>query len=294
MRHGPSRTSSLVAFQRALADGGIGELPDFADPTALPLLPAGWRLAARALIRLGAGRPEAFRRYVERAQDLVPLRTRVIDGAWHDAQAGGIRQLVLLGAGLDGRAFRLDDLGDSSVFEVDHPATQAHKRARAAALAGRARRHAFVPVDFEREGLEGPLARAGHDAGRPTCWIWEGVTPYLTRAAQEATLSGIAARSSEGSRLVIEYIEPVRTAALAGTRVLVRLFGEPFVGMIFRDEMAARLRAHAFELVEDTGPSEWRRRSGLPDRGLAPLPERIAVAVAVAGTAPLRNAGASA
>src|SRR5215470_20393462 len=91
-------------------------------------------LAIRRRLCSWARRPEGRQRMLERARgrmDLVALRTRFFDDAWHTAHAAGTRQLVLLGAGLDGRAFRLDDISDSILFEVDHPSTQSVKRERA-------------------------------------------------------------------------------------------------------------------------------------------------------------------
>jgi methyltransferase (TIGR00027 family) len=246
-------------MMRALAHAGVTEVRDFSDPTALPLLPFGWRLFARWSSRL-AGQPERLEKVFGRASgsiDVVPLRTRVLDEAWHAARAAGTRQLVLLGAGLDGRAFRLDDLADVAVFEVDHPGTQALKRARARALVSRAARHTYVPVDFEREELDVALAAAGQDASRPTFWIWEGVTPYLTADAQRATLAAVARRSVPGSELAMEYIEP---GGHEEQERLPRLLGEPWIGLETRAEASARVAEAGFTATEDTGMAEWRAR----------------------------------
>ena len=128
--------------------------------------------------------------------DHVSLRTAAIDDSVSASVAAGCEQLVILGAGLDGRAWRLEALRDVEVFEVDHPATQAEKRRRVARLAPRAREVRFVAVDFERQRLADRLAAAGHDATRATCWIWEGVTPYLVAPAIESTLHDIGDRSA--------------------------------------------------------------------------------------------------
>jgi methyltransferase (TIGR00027 family) len=245
---------------RALAHAGVTEVRDFSDPTALPLLPIGWRLIARWAERGLAGKPEKLERLMARSRgsfDIVALRTRLLDEAWHAARAAGVRQLVLLGAGLDGRAFRLDDLADVVVFEVDHPATQALKRARAQSLVSRAAKHTYVPVDFERSELDVALMRAGQDASRPTFWIWEGVSPYLTAEAQRATLAVLARRSAPGSGLAMEYIEPGGHEELER---LPRLLGEPWIGLVTRDEAAARLAEAGFQPVDDTGMAEWRAR----------------------------------
>jgi methyltransferase (TIGR00027 family) len=281
----PSQTSSLVAMLRALAHEGLTEVRDFKDPTAFVMLPPVWQLFARLILR--RMKNPRFRECVfgERSSgrsDLVPLRTRVFDDGWHSARAAGIHQLVLLGAGLDGRAFRLDDIGDSTVFEVDHPSTQQLKRERVARLTPKAGRHVYVPVDFEKDKLADGLERAGHGRGQQTFWIWEGVTPYLTRAAQRATLAAIAERSAAGSRLAMTYVEPAAAkdkGHVVRMAVVVRLFGEPFLGFMTRQEAADLIGNARFRVLEDSDARDWRRRySTKPDRRADAYRERIVVA----------------
>jgi methyltransferase (TIGR00027 family) len=289
----PSQTSSLVALLRALADAGLTEVSGFKDATALPLLPPLWRVAFEYL--RWRGRKDAFRQRLlgeksSGAFDVVALRTRVLDEAWHAAHALKTRQLVLLGAGLDGRAFRLQDVRDSAVFEVDHPFTQRQKRERARALSFLAQRHVYVPVNFETDSLEEALKAAGQASDVPTFWIWEGVTPYLTHKAQEATLSAIARRSAPGSRLAMTYTEPTKpgtaSATVRRTAKMVRWFGEPFLGLLRQKEASALLGASGFRLLEDTGPEAWRKRyARRPEGPAGPLLQRIAVAEVVHGVA---------
>jgi methyltransferase (TIGR00027 family) len=208
------------------------------------------------------------------------LRTRALDEAWHTAHASGTRQLVLLGAGLDGRAFRLNDIADSTVIEVDHPATQQLKKRRVKHLVSRARRHALVPVDFERDRLSDALHLVKQLKQVPTFWLWEGVTPYLTRQAQQATIEAVAECSVAGSRLAMTYIEPWAKPSQRNhrTAITVRLLGEPFIGLMTRDEAADLLRRSRFRVIEDSDPQDWRRNySRNPNRGLDTLRERIVV-----------------
>jgi methyltransferase (TIGR00027 family) len=282
----PSGTSSLVTLLRALAHEGLTEVRDFKDPTAFTMLPPLWRLVCQFTLRR-ARRPGFRQRLFNEKSggksDIVPLRTRVLDDAWHDARARGTRQLVLLGAGLDGRAFRLDDIGDSTVFEVDHPSTQRLKRKRARRLTSRAQRHLYVPVDFERDKLVDALAASGHRTDAPTFWIWEGVTAYLTRQAQRATVEAIAERSAPGSRLAMTYVEPAEshqdTRSIVRVAMVVRVFGEPFLGLMTRAEAAELLMRSGFRLLEDSGAPEWRRRySDNPNPRPDTFPERIVIA----------------
>jgi methyltransferase (TIGR00027 family) len=255
MREGrPSLTAAAVAWARA-----IGSEASPPDPTAAAFV-------SKAVDRI-VRRAPAPARLLSRVCSLglvdhVNLRTRAIDRAVRTAVTDGCLQLVVLGAGLDGRAWRLDGLDDVAVYEVDHPSTQVLKQSRAVGVERRAARIVFVPVDFERQALRDELARAGHDAVRRTVWIWEGVTPYLPRAAIEATLADVAARSAAGSRLAMTYASPpivplgwsplVRTAETA-----FALLGEPIRCVLRPDETERLLGASGFELLTDTDSSQW-------------------------------------
>jgi methyltransferase (TIGR00027 family) len=269
-------------MMRALADAGVTEVRDFRDPTAMHLLPLPWRLLTKvSLSRLSAPSARRNHRYFKDGRfDLIALRTRVFDDAWARAHASGTRQLILLGAGLDGRAFRLPDLQDVSVFEVDHPDTQALKRERAKGLHVVAQRHCYVPLDFEHDSLEGALFAQGLRSREPSFWIWEGVTPYLTRPAQEKTLEAVVKCMAKGSGVALTYVEPEASKGeLAGVRRLVSLLGEPFVGLLTRKQIAELLTSVGLSTLEDTGLEEWRARY-TDDGGQRPsgFTERIAVA----------------
>ncbi|MFI1912748.1 class I SAM-dependent methyltransferase [Nocardia sp. NPDC020380] len=201
-----SRTAVLVCQARAVADGRMA-VGRFSDPIALQLLePDEQRLVDE--VRAGA-RPKSFGPRMEyemlsTTAEVLAARTVAIDDAVRER---GAPQLVILGAGLDARAWRMPELAEVTVFEVDHPASQAVKHVRmgerTALTAVR-----FVPVDFGKDVLGAALAAAGHDETRPTTWIWEGVVPYLTSGEVAATIAEIARRSAPGSRLIITYPTP--------------------------------------------------------------------------------------
>jgi methyltransferase (TIGR00027 family) len=253
-----SRTAMMVAYMRALADAGVSHVPGFRDPTARVYLNEKWsRRLAKVETQLREGRKSTALTISRAASDMMALRSSVIDDAVRAALGRGIDQLVILGAGLDGRAWRLDELAGVRVFEVDHPATQAFKRAHLAALPPPVADVEFVTVDFGRDSLDAALARGGHDASRPTCWIWEGVVMYLTRENVRATLREVAARSAVGSELIVNY-HTVRRRGLV--RWVLRLAGEPDRSAFSPEEMAEDLRAAGFEPVEDSGAADWAAR----------------------------------
>jgi methyltransferase (TIGR00027 family) len=253
----PSRTAHFVAHGRALADLGISHIPDFHDPTARVFLSQkGKRSLAKT--EQAARRGKGITLEMARAMaDMIALRTTAIDTAVRDAIAGGAKQLVILGAGYDGRAWRMPELAGVKVFEVDHPATQADKRKHLAELPPATGVVSFVPTNFEKEPLDAVLARAGHDRSSPTCWIWEGVVMYLTRDVMRATLADVAARSAPGSTLIVNYHTLHRRLF---ARLMFRLIGEPQISAWSPEEMAADLRAAGFTVREDSSIADWNVR----------------------------------
>jgi methyltransferase (TIGR00027 family) len=237
------------------------------------LRPGPLGAALRGLVRLKAGGLAGH----------VELRTGLIDEAVREAVAEGLGQTVVLGAGLDARAWRMAELSAVDVIEVDHPATQAFKRARVEGLPHTARSVAFAPVDFERASLRDGLLGAGHHPDRATLWVWEGVTPYLQPAAIDHTLDVLAAASAPGSRLVLSYCEPSTVAwrLLAPlARLALRWVGEPLLGLISRDQMTQKLQARGFRILRDELPAAAGPRFGVRRwRGPFGPEERVAVAV---------------
>jgi methyltransferase (TIGR00027 family) len=282
MREGwPSLTALAVAVAR-----GIGTAPDHTDPVAAELVPPP---LGRALRWVGRPTTPPVVRHVLRVAsvglvDHVSLRRAAIDEALARALDAGARQLVVLGAGLDGRAWRLPALREVTVLEVDHPATQAGKQRRVAGRPPLAADVRFVAVDFERDALGPRLSEHGHDPAVPTAWIWEGVTPYLHPAAIEATLAVVGARSAVGSRLLVSYavpkLVPWDVPGLPGLTVAAfAALGEPLRGAMSTAALATRLAAHGLRVLEDTSNREWARRHAGSAR-LATLfsAERLAVA----------------
>ncbi|MCL9797044.1 class I SAM-dependent methyltransferase, partial [Frankia sp. AgKG'84/4] len=258
---GASRTAVLVCQGRAVAHGRLAP-GRFDDPTAFALL----RPEERAVVEevragampAGVGPRLAFE-MVRSCGDVMAPRTITIDdavretllraplrtgpaGASPNADPPGAgsaderpdAQVVILGAGLDGRVWRMPELAGRRVFEVDHPASQRDKAQRAEALAAPPRpltvasstplsAPTYVPVDFSRDDLDAALAAAGHRRRAPTVWIWEGVVPYLTRGQVLATLGVVGRRSAPGSRLVLHYHPP--TAGFALGRLAAGLLG---------------------------------------------------------------------
>jgi len=243
-----SQTAVMVCAARAAAHGRT-DVAAFADPTALALLPED---ARERVERFRSGvlprslRERVHNAFLEKQSKMMVARTVSIDGAIRTAASS---QVVILGAGLDGRAWRMAELADVTVFEVDHPDSQREKRTRGASLEQAARDVCFVPVDFTCDRLDDALASAGQDPTRQTTWVWEGVVMYLERADIEATLRVIEARSAPGSRLVVVYQSPSIIRQTAG--FFLRWVGEPFRSSFTADQMRALLAGFGFAIVQD-------------------------------------------
>ncbi|MDQ3756657.1 MAG: SAM-dependent methyltransferase [Actinomycetota bacterium] len=161
-------------------------------------------------------------------------RTRFFDQAVVDAIRAGIDQLVLIGAGYDGRAFRYRTPA-TRWFEVDHPATQADKRARLAAIGVDCSHVAFVPCDLAADDVGPALAAAGHDPSRSTLFLAEAVFPYLPVAAIERVLRATSERRGPSGRLAVELgLVPhdLRSRLNVGAlRTMTSLLGERILTM---------------------------------------------------------------
>jgi|WetSurMetagenome_2_1015567.scaffolds.fasta_scaffold36402_4 methyltransferase (TIGR00027 family) len=266
----PSRTALGAAKHRAahqlLEQGRI-----FSDPLAVRILgldPGAIAEEARA---------DPSRRGLRL---FIAARAEFTEAALKAAvEQRGVRQLVVLGAGLDTFAYR-NPFAALKVFEVDHPATQAWKRRRLleagidipSALA-------FAPVDFEREDLMERLRAVGFDPGARAYFSWLGVAPYLTRRSVLETLRAIGG-SPGGGEVVFDYsdppetLDPERLAAHGRLAERVAAAGEPLLTHFEQDELAGELRLLGFSELEDLGPAGLLgrylgpgRTSAIQDRG---------------------------
>ena len=194
-------------------------------------------------------------------------RTRYIDDVLRDALRMGLDQVVILGAGFDTRPYRIQGMESASVFEVDHPSTQARKWKGVRDAIGVAPPNVtFVPIDFDREGLEDALPRAGFSAGVRTLFVWEGVTQYISSAAVDTTLGFISRTAGEKSSLIFTYI---REGIVGGSdrspmderlMSLARKAGAPWVFGIDPAAVEDFLAKRGFTLVEEIGAEEYRTR----------------------------------
>jgi len=246
----PSRTAFAAAAHRAahqLLEGGAV----FTDHLAARILGD----AAQPLVAEIGLRPDGpgMRRF-------IAARHRVAEDAVADAVARGLRQVVILGAGLDTFAYRHAHGGALRVFEVDYPATGAWKQARLAEAGIPIPANVtYAGIDFERDRLVDRLQTAGFDASQPSFFMWLGVVPYLTDEAITVTLAAIAALPA-GAELVFDYGDPIALLppgireALAARAAQVAEVGEAWLSSFDPPLLHERLRQAGFTVIADLGP----------------------------------------
>jgi methyltransferase (TIGR00027 family) len=270
----PSRTAQATANLRA-AHQLLDQPKIFDDALALRIIGAQAEAAVRA--NLGRSSIATFRPF-------VAVRSRYAEDELGRAIQRGVRQYVVLGAGLDTFAYRNPyPVSRLRVFEVDHPATQVWKRARLQE-AGIAIPESltFAAIDFETQTLAGGLGQAGFKADEPAFFSMLGVIVYLTRDAALSTLRFVASLPV-GTEIVFDYAVSPSALGESDRRVhedtsrVVAARGEPWLSYFAPPALAADLRAAGFAHVEDLGPDEIQERyfkgrtDGLRVNGLARL-----------------------
>jgi methyltransferase (TIGR00027 family) len=187
----------------------------------------------------------------------MACRTRAIDDAVNEAVAGGAVQAVILGAGLDTRAYRLPALGRIPVWELDLGEVQRLKRAALAAVLGASvPTVTYVPIDFADSPIADALAAAGFDAARPSVLIWEGVSQYLSRSEADGT-TRFAGALAAGSRLVFTYVPQAVIDSPRHAKTVSRMRWRTGYDQA---TLRTHLGAQGLDLVDDLGADDYRAR----------------------------------
>jgi methyltransferase (TIGR00027 family) len=192
-------------------------------------------------------------------------RTRLIDEAVQAGISAGIAQLVILGAGLDTRPYRLPGMERIKVFEVDLALVQDEKKARLQKLLGRLPENVvFIPIDFDTQALDEALSGSTFDPSKPAIFIWEGVTQYLTEGAVRQTLSSVG-RSAPGSILVFTYVLKSiieRRSDIQGADEMLDTVARqsPWIFGLETAGVSEYLQAFALTLISDQGQREYQEK----------------------------------
>lgn len=261
----PSVTARIVCAAR-----GVGVSAGLRDASARTLS-SGWVASALGWFDKPSAVSGALRLALRALSlgiiDHNTVRMAVVDQYVRDWVGGGCEQLVILGAGLDARAFRMPELARVDVFEVDHALSQQWKQERAQRLLRRSKSLSFAVADFCREDLKAALIHAGFEPELRTAWVCEGVAAYLDVASIGRLLKTVSHLSAPGSRLALSYVAPAaKTNRDAGTSKdglaarLAAQLGEPARGWLDADGMNQLVQDAGLTLQEDIAWQQWVER----------------------------------
>lgn len=264
-RKGSSKMAELIALHR-VAESALpeGERVCY-DPYAVHFVDPEILEFARKNPEKTKAMREHYERLFPGLGSSIRARVRYFDDFVKAATDDGLEQLVILGAGYDTRAYRIEGLkGNVKVFEVDHPGTQSLKKKKIEKIFGRLPDHVvYVPVDFETEGLGRKLLVNGYDKSKKTLFLMEGLVMYIPPKAVDETLSFIVNNSAKGSAVLFDYF---LQSVVDGTceigknmRDFAAQQGEPFLFGIKEGMVEAFLIKRGFSQVQNVTSEDYKR-----------------------------------
>jgi methyltransferase (TIGR00027 family) len=270
-----SRTALGAAVCRLIEQYQPKETRLFNDPVAKELVGAPIRvmLQVAGMRKLTINQTDGVAPGIFGAQI---CRTRYIDDAVQAALSQGIGQMVILGAGLDTRPYRLAGLEHVKVFEVDLPAVQNDKKKKLQKYFGRMPEHVtFIPIDFDTQTLEAVFSGIDFDHFKPAVFIWEGVTQYITEEAVQQTLAFVG-KSAPGSLLLFTYVLKSiieRRSDIPGANHMMEVVSQqsPWIFGLEPSNIPAYLKPFHLTLIANVGNADYQ------EKYLKPLGRNLAV-----------------
>jgi methyltransferase (TIGR00027 family) len=195
---------------------------------------------------------------------LIRLRVRYFDDFLKKSLKEGLEQLVILGAGYDTRAYRIEGLKENvKVFEVDHPHTQHFKIEKIREIFGFTPEHVtYVPADLETQTLNQSLFSAGYNRSKKTLFLMEGLICYLTPETVDGILSFIVENSGKGSIVLFDYHEEsVVNGTCEEGRILQKYFeqvGESFKFGIEEGKIEEFLLKRGFSDITNVSSEDYK------------------------------------
>jgi len=268
-----SRTAQYMAFFRALETKRFNDGKLFSDPYAIHFLDTGLRMAVKfsnvPLFNLYL--KNKIKKKIPGAYSSGLARTKYIDELLCSTINNGVHQVIILGAGFDTRASRLEFLRTIPVIEIDHPNTSNYKIETFKKRIGHLPQNVtYCQIDFNIESLEELAEQNSFDFTKPTTIIWEGVTNYLTTDAIDKTFSFIS-KFPKGSFVIFTYVHKKvldTPSIFFGAEKLLKdleSIEERWTFGFLPDELPNYLSNYGWTLIEDLGATEYRQRY-LPER----------------------------
>ena len=284
------QTGLGAAFSRAVVMLYPKEKRLFEDPYAEKVLSPFYKFFL-FLMR----NPKRFNSLMKWREKVTPgvmgwlfCRFRYIDDVLKDSIVKKeVETVVNLGAGMDCRAYYIPDIESIRYFEVDHPSVIKKKKVKIEKILGKLPDHViFVPVDFEKQSLDTELKKAGYNLTSKTLFIWEGVTQYISKKANDSSLKYVA-QAAPGSKIVFTYILKIFIEGKNihdGIKTMyknMRKKNNPlWIFGLEPADMGNYLSKYSLPLIEDIGSEEMNERyMKLVDLGLSVFEiERMALA----------------
>lgn len=265
-RKGPSKMAELIALHRvaeSMLPEGVRICYDpyavhFVDPETLEFA------------RKNPEKTKAMREHLERLfpglASSIRARVRYFDDFVKTSVDEGLEQLIILGAGYDTRAYRIEGLNKIKVFEVDHPGTQGVKIEKVKKIFGHLPEHVvYVPVDFESEAVGQKLLENGYNRSQKTLFVMEGLVMYIPPRAVDETLSFIVRNSGKGSMVIFDYYPQSlvdgtsELEAAKNIRNFVAQQGEPLQFGIEEGTVEAFLAERGFSQIQNVTSEDYKK-----------------------------------
>lgn len=281
-RNRPSKMAEGIALHRCAETMLPEDIRIFSDPYAIHFLDPAMLAWARNYPEEAQALADELERKTPGWSNAIRGRIRYFDDVVKDAAANGFSQLVILGAGYDTRAYRINTLkGYVRTFEIDRPETMERKLEILKKIFGEVPDHvAFIPLDMANADCWQDLARAGWSTEAKTLFLLEGLVMYLPRPAVEHLLAGIAGHAGAGSAVLFDFMPEslANGSSEEGGGQIIREWtakiGEPILSGFSQEEIVPFLErlgffdvqiipSRAFAELYYTGKRADRKVSGL-------------------------------
>jgi len=259
-----SRTALGTAICRMIEQYQPEESRLFSDPVVKELVGGSIRLMMQSagMRKLTLRQTDAVAKGIYGVQ---VCRTRYIDEAVQRAISQGIKQMVILGAGYDTRAYRLSGIKEISIFEVDLPTVQEDKKKKLRKYLGRLPENVtYIPIDFDEQTIEEALSKSSFVGSKPALFIWEGVTQYITEKAVGETLAFIG-HSAATSMLLFTYVLKSiiqRNSDIPDANRMMDVVAKqsPWIFGLDPDGIPDFLKQYRLSLIADIGSAEYQEK----------------------------------
>lgn len=266
-REGPSQMAEGIAMQR-FGESSKGENERICyDPYAIHFI-------RPEIIEFGKKHPEEAKKLIENTERLFPglsssimARVRYFDDFVKKSVADGLKQLVILGAGYDTRAYRIEELKKNvNIFEMDHPNTQGFKIEKIKEIFGSTPENVvYVPVDFEKEKIGEKLFENGFISSKKTLFILEGLVMYIPPESVAEIFSFITENSAKGSMVIFDYYPQSVVDGTCKLEIgqnirnhLIKI-GEPLQFGIKEGEIENFLKEFGFSSIENMTSEDYKK-----------------------------------